>query len=121
MPALVEAQQITSKASQVGFDWQSVDQVFDKMKEELNELTAARQTGVREDVEDEFGDVLFVMVNLARFLKIDPEQALRRTNAKFRKRLAYVELQLRERGKRLNDSNIEEMESLWQEAKAAAL
>ncbi len=121
MPALVEAQQITSKASQVGFDWQSVDQVFDKMKEELNELTAARQTGVREDVEDEFGDVLFVMVNLARFLKIDPEQALRRTNAKFRKRLAYVELQLRERGKRLNDSNIEEMEGLWQEAKAAAL
>ncbi len=98
MPALVEAQQITSKAAQVGFDWQSVDQVFDKMHEELNELANARNSAVHEEIEDEFGDILFVLVNIARFLKVDPEQALRKTNAKFRKRFGYIEDQLRAGG-----------------------
>jgi MazG family protein len=119
MPALVEAQQITSKAAQVGFDWHNVDQVFEKMHEELDELASARVSAVHDEIEDEFGDVLFVLVNVARFLKVDPEQALRKTNAKFRKRFGYIEDRLREQGKRLGDSNIDEMEGLWQQAKVA--
>ncbi len=119
LPALVEAQQIASRAAGAGFDWDHVDRVFDKMQEELDELARARQSGDQAAVEDEMGDLLFVLVNVARFLKVDPEQALRRTNAKFRQRFGYVETQLRERGKRLPDSNLDEMEALWQEAKRA--
>jgi MazG family protein len=100
-PALVEAQQVASRAAGVGFDWENVEQVFDKMREELDELRAARESGKAEDIEDEFGDILFVMVNVARFLKVDPEQALRKTNAKFRRRFNHVEDRLRERGKAL--------------------
>jgi MazG family protein len=117
LPALVEAQQIASRAAGAGFDWNHVDQVFEKMHEELDELARARESADQPAVEDEVGDLLFVLVNVARFLKVDPEQALRRTNAKFRKRFGYVESQLRERGKRLPESNIDEMEALWQEAK----
>lgn len=119
MPALVEAQQIASKAAHTGFDWEHVDQVFDKLHEELDELAQARKSAVREEIEDELGDILFVLVNVARFLAIDPEQALRKTNAKFRKRFAFVEDRLRERGKALEDSDIDEMEGLWQQAKRA--
>lgn len=117
MPALVEAQQIASKAARTGFDWDNIEQVFEKMHEELNELAQARRSAVHEEIEDEFGDILFVLVNVARFLKIDPEQALRRTNAKFRVRFGYVEDRLRERGKTLEQSDITEMEDLWQQAK----
>src|ERR1700733_12208477 len=83
LPALVEAQQIASRAAGAGFDWENVDQVFDKLNEELGELKAASSQDERED---ELGDMLFVIVNIARFLKVDPEKALRRTNAKFRAR-----------------------------------
>lgn len=117
MPALVEAQQIASRASQAGFDWDNIDQVFTKMHEELDELSRARASAVPEEIEDEFGDILFVLVNIARFLKVDPEQALRKTNAKFRRRFGFIEARLRERGKTLADSNITEMEDLWQQAK----
>jgi len=116
-PALVEAQQVSSKAAGAGFDWENIEQVFDKMHEELDELREARESGTRDKVEDEFGDILFVMVNIARFLKIDPEQALRRTNAKFRKRFNLVEDGLSDRGRTLAESNIQEMEELWQQAK----
>lgn len=119
MPALVEAQQITSKAARVGFDWEHVDQVFDKLKEELGELARARESGVQDDIEDELGDLLFVLVNMARFLKVDPEQALRKTNGKFRRRFGYVEQRLREQSKTLEGSTIAEMEELWQQAKQA--
>lgn len=119
MPALVEAQQIASKAAHTGFDWENVDQVFDKMHEELDELAHARASSVQEHIEDELGDLLFVIVNVARFLKVDPEQALRKTNAKFRRRFAYVEDRLAENGKQLKESDITEMESLWQQAKKA--
>ena len=112
MPALVEAQQISSKAAGVGFDWEDADQVLDKMDEELEELASARMHGSREEMEGEIGDLLFVIVNLARFLKVDPEQALRKTNAKFRKRFAHVENHLE-----LPGATIEQMEKLWQEAK----
>jgi uncharacterized protein YabN with tetrapyrrole methylase and pyrophosphatase domain len=85
--------------------------------QELAEFAEARANGSREKLEDELGDMLFVLVNLARFVKVDPEQALRRTNAKFRRRFGYVEQKLAERGRSAKESSIEEMESLWQEAK----
>jgi len=118
LPALVEAQQIASRAARAGFDWENVDQVLDKLKEELSELDAARRHGRREDVEDELGDMLFVIVNVARFLKVDPEQALRGTNAKFRRRFAQVENGISASGKTLEQATIPEMEALWQAAKA---
>jgi MazG family protein len=117
LPALVEAQQIASRAAQVGFDWENPEQVIEKLHEELAELAEARRNAAQHDLEDEIGDLLFVLVNLARFVKVDPEQALRGTNAKFRKRFGFIERKLAERGKKLEDSNIREMEALWQEAK----
>jgi len=118
MPALVEAAQIASRAAGVGFDWENIEQVIDKLHEELRELHEARRAPVHEEVEGELGDLLFVVVNMARFLKVDPEQALRRTNAKFRQRFGYLERRLAEQGKSLEESSIEEMEALWQEAKS---
>jgi len=113
LPALVEAQQISSKAAGVGFDWENPGQVLEKLDEELRELAAARESQSREEMEGEIGDLLFVLVNLARFLKVDSEQALRKTNAKFRKRFAHVESRAT-----LPGATLEEMEALWQEAKA---
>jgi MazG family protein len=118
LPALVEAQQITSRAATVGFDWPGVAPVLEKLHEELDEFESARRAGSPEQLEDELGDLLFVLVNLARFVKVDPEQALRKTNAKFRRRFGHVEEKLAERGASPADSNIEEMESLWQQAKS---
>ena len=117
MPALVEAQQISSKAAGSGFDWENIHQVADKVREELAELEQARAEENKDEIEGELGDLLFTIVNLARFLKVDPEQALRRTNAKFRKRFAHVEKGLEAQGKKLRDANIQEMEELWQQAK----
>ena len=117
MPALVEAQQISSKAAGAGFDWEGVEQVLEKVHEELDELAESRTVGSQEEMEGEVGDLLFTIVNVARFLKVDPEQALRRTNAKFRRRFAHVEQTLANGGKTLQDSSISEMEGLWQEAK----
>ena len=118
LPALVEAQQITSRAANVGFDWTDADHVLEKLREELKEFESARQSGSHEQIEDELGDLLFVLVNLARFVKVDPEQALRKTNAKFRRRFGHVEQKLAERGISPAESNIAEMESLWQQAKS---
>jgi tetrapyrrole methylase family protein/MazG family protein len=117
LPALVEAQQIASRAARAGFDWENPDQVLEKLHEELAEFDQARRNASQPELEDELGDLLFVLVNLARFVKVDPEQALRRTNAKFRDRFGYIERKLAERGRKLEDSNIGEMEALWQEAK----
>jgi MazG family protein len=117
LPALVEAQQIASRAAQAGFDWENPEQVLEKLDEELAEFDAARRSGSAAELEDEMGDLLFVLVNLARFVKVDPEQALRRSNAKFRRRFGYVEQKLAERGKQPSESSLEEMEALWQEAK----
>lgn len=117
LPALVEAQQIASRAAHVGFDWENAEQVLEKLREELAEFHEARANGAQERVEDEFGDLLFVLVNLARFVKVDPEQALRRTNAKFRRRFGYLERKLAGQGKSLAEASMEEMEALWQESK----
>lgn len=116
-PALTEAAQISRKAASAGFDWPNIGQVLDKVREELDELAEARSRGNTHDVEGELGDLLFTIVNVARFLKVDPEQALRRTNTKFRQRFAHVEQQLAARGRDFSQSNLEEMEALWQEAK----
>jgi MazG family protein len=117
LPALVEAQQITSRAAQVGFDWENPEQVLEKLQEEASEFTEARRGGSPAALENELGDMLFTLVNLARFVKLDPEQALRATNAKFRRRFGYIERKLAERGKKPADATLEEMEALWQEAK----
>lgn len=121
LPALVEAQQISSRAAGAGFDWPNIDQVFDKLREELAELDGARAGAQQEHVEGEIGDLLFVIVNLARFLKADPEQALRKTNAKFRKRFAHVEAGLQAAGKTTQEATLEEMEQHWQDAKQKGL
>jgi len=121
LPALVEAQQIASRAAGAGFDWENAEQVIEKLHEEMAEFDQARRNASQAELEDEMGDLLFVLVNLARFVKVDPEQALRRTNAKFRKRFGYIERRLGEAGKTLAQSNIEEMEALWQEAKRSSI
>ena len=121
LPALVEAQQIASRAAGAGFDWENVGQVLDKLREEMAELDAARATGRRDEMEDEIGDLLFVVVNIARFLKVDPEQALRGTNAKFRRRFAHVEEGLAAQGQTPQQATIDQMESLWQAAKRQKL
>ena len=120
LPALVEATQLTSRAAGVGFDWPNAGQVLEKLDEELKELAEARQGASREEIEGELGDVLFVLVNLARFLAVDPEQALRRTNRKFRERFGYVERKLKEAGKSPSEATLEEMDALWNEAKRGA-
>jgi MazG family protein len=117
LPALIEAQQITSRAAGVGFDWETPEQVLGKLEEELTEFEAARKSASPSELEDELGDLLFVIVNLARFVKIDPEQALRRTNAKFRQRFGYIEQRLSQQNRQVSGTNIEELEALWQEAK----
>lgn len=113
-PAVMESQQITSKAAKAGFDWANIDQVFEKVQEEIRELEEARRSGSKEEIEHEFGDVLGTVVNLARFLNIDAEQALRKTNSRFRRRFSYVENHAT-----LPGASIEEMEARWQEAKLA--
>ena len=112
LPALVEAQQISSKAAAVGFDWEHPGQVLEKLDEELQELAEARESGTPAELEGEIGDLFFVLVNLARKLKVDPEQSLRKTNAKFRKRFAHVE-----KNATLPGATLAEMEALWQDAK----
>jgi MazG family protein len=117
LPALVEAAQISRRAAGAGFDWPDLDQVIEKVCEELTELESARQSQSPDAMESEIGDLLFTIVNVARFLQVDPEQALRRSNAKFRERFAHVERSLESRGKTLQDATLDEMEALWQAAK----
>lgn len=119
LPALVEAQQISSKAARSGFDWRSIDEVFAKLQEELTELDDARAGGTHVEIESEIGDLLFTVVNIARFLKVDPEQALRGSNARFRRRFGRVEHGLAQHGKTTSDASLDEMEALWQRAKQA--
>jgi MazG family protein len=117
LPALVEAQQISTRAALVGFDWDDASQVLNKLHEELGEFDEAQRNASQPEIEGELGDLLFVLVNLARFVKVDPEQALRKTNAKFRQRFGYIERKLGERGKSPEEATIAEMEALWEESK----
>jgi MazG family protein len=132
-PALMEAHQLTTKAARVGFDWERVEQVFDKLHEEIEELRAAisEQQGARSGdgpdeegattrVREEVGDLLFAVTNIARHLGAEPEAALKLTNRKFRRRFRYIERRLAEQGRGVGSATLEEMEELWQEAKRGA-
>ncbi len=117
LPALIKAQRMQEKAAGVGFDWKTKDQVWDKFQEELSELDDALSNGDAEAIEDEFGDVLFSLINYARFLKINPESALERTNQKFMYRFQYIEAQAKAQGTSIEKLSINQMEAFWQEAK----
>ncbi len=133
MPALQEAHKISSKAAHVGFDWPEVQGLFEKLSEETRELqehlnglpaagsNSSQKTQIpqelRAQVEGEVGDLFFVLVNIARYLSVDPESALRKTNRKFRRRFGWLEEQLRQQGRTLEQATLEEMETLWQQAK----
>ena len=125
-PALMEAHQLTTKAARVGFDWQNVDDIFEKLAEEVEELREAireqREAGGEAEfarVREEVGDLLFAVTNVARHLRVEPEAALKLTNRKFRRRFRYIEQSLRSRGRDIRDATLEEMEELWQEAKSS--
>ena len=117
LPALVKANRIQDKVSGVGFDWEEPQQVFEKLQEELEELQHEVNENNIEKIEAEFGDVLFSMINYARFLKVDPENALERTNKKFIKRFQYLEGKAKELGKSLSEMTLAEMDVFWEEAK----
>ncbi|MEZ5840659.1 MAG: nucleoside triphosphate pyrophosphohydrolase [Hyphomicrobiales bacterium] len=118
LPALRQAVKLQQRAGTVGFDWNDVHAVLDKLREETDEIAVEIETGAGHDrLEDELGDVLFVIANLARHLHIDPEQALQRTNGKFRRRFRYIEENLAAAGVTTSDATLAEMEALWQEAK----
>ncbi len=117
LPGLLHALRIQEKAAAGGFDWKRAGDVFGKVEEEMRELSGAVEAGDTENIREEFGDLLFSLVNYARFLKIDPEDALRRTIGKFRDRFTYVEGELRKRGKTPAESTLTEMDILWNEAK----
>lgn len=118
MPALLKAYRIQEKARAVGFDWEEPQQVFEKVKEEILELDIeAKKENNIEKIEDEFGDVLFSLINYARFIKVNPEDALERTNKKFIKRFNYMEGKIKAQGKQLADCTLAEMDVYWNEAK----
>ena len=116
LPALMRAEKLTKRAARINFDWPSSNEVLAKLDEELAELKAAEASGDQEHIAEEMGDILFVMANLARKLKVDPEDALRRANAKFTRRFHYIETKLAERG-RTGPQPLNDMEALWVEAK----
>lgn len=118
LPALLRAWKLQKRAARVGFDWPDASHVLDKIVEEARELAAARDRRSHDEIEEEFGDLLFVMANLARHLGVEPEQALRRTNAKFIRRFEAIERKLAERGKTPEQSDLAEMDALWDEVKA---
>ncbi len=133
MPALLEGLKLSKKAAHVGFDWPSIDGIFEKLEEEAEELRreveripegrgeagAGVSAELQGRLQDEVGDLLFTVVNLARYLEVDPEAALRQTNRKFRRRFGHVETRLRAEGKELGEASLEEMERHWQGAKGS--
>ena len=121
LPALMKAQKITEKASRVGFDWEHVDQVFAKVLEELHEFEETMGTGDCGRMEEELGDLLFAIVNLGRFLSLNPEDALRKTIDRFSRRFAHIEETMHTRGVNIREASLEEMERLWEEAKTTEI
>jgi len=117
LPGLLRAQKLQKKAAKQGFDWDKIDDVFDKLDEEVAEFKEAVLSGKETDMTSELGDIIFVLVNIAKFKKIDAEEALRATNNKFIKRFQYIEAEVTKRGKTLKETSLEELEKYWQEAK----
>lgn len=117
LPAMVKANRIQDKVAGVGFDWEQPEQVFEKLQEELGELQEEVAQGNKDRIESEFGDVLFSMINYARFLGINPENALERTNKKFSKRFQFLENEAQKQGKALKDMSLAEMDTYWNKAK----
>jgi ATP diphosphatase len=118
LPALMRAEKLTKRAARIGFDWPDADSVLEKLEEELGELAEARERADAADIRDEYGDILFVIANLGRKLGVDPEDALRRANAKFTRRFEGVERRLHETGG-LEGRSLEEMEAFWRAEKEA--
>ena len=118
MPALLKAYRIQEKARAVGFDWEKPEQVFEKVQEELQEFSTEIKNKNQAAAEKEFGDVLFSLINYARFVNINPEDALEHTNQKFIKRFAHMEMRVKEQGKQIADCKLEELDGYWNEAKA---
>ena len=117
LPAIQRAEKLQKRAATVGFDWPEPVQVLDKIEEEIAELREAMLQGEHHRIEDELGDVMFAMVNLARHVQVKPELAVRSTNAKFERRFNYIESHLQLQGRSIEDASLEEMEALWQQAK----
>ncbi len=116
-PALLEGQKLTKKAAKVGFDWENTNQIFDKLEEEVSELNEAIGQNSSEKISEEVGDILFVVLNLARKLEVDAETALKKTNRKFRGRFAFIETELKKDEKSLEEASLAEMDLLWNAAK----
>jgi tetrapyrrole methylase family protein / MazG family protein len=117
LPALLKAARLTEKASRVGFDWERIDDVFAKLDEEIAELRAAVDSGRKEEIHDELGDLLFTVANIARKLEIPPEEALQSTNRKFKQRFEVIESTLRKQNRSFEETTLEEMDAMWNEAK----
>jgi MazG family protein len=117
LPALQRAHRLQEKAAKVGFDWEKKEDVWKKVIEEIEEMHSSEKGGSREELEDEIGDVFFALVNYSRFLGINPENALRRTNEKFISRFNYIENKVNASGRKISDSNLEEMDKYWEESK----
>lgn len=117
LPALVRAQRIQSRAARVGFEWDKLGDVFKKLEEELEEFRTALENKKQPEIEDELGDLFFVLVNIARFVGVNPEDALRKTISKFISRFRYIEMKAADTGKSLSDMTLEEMDAFWDEAK----
>lgn len=118
MPALIKAYRLQQKTAKVGFEWETTQQVWDKVEEEQQELQEALEHKNQKDIEDEFGDLMFALVNYARFINVDPEAALEKTNIKFKKRFEYIEQQAKNQNIKLENMTLAEMDDLWNEAKS---
>ena len=119
LPALMRAEKLQKRAARVGFDWPDIEGVFAKISEETNEVSDAIESGEQDAIEDEIGDLIFAVTNLARKTGIDPEKALRRTNVKFSKRFKFIEAEAKAQGRAVSHMDLDEMEALWQAAKNA--
>lgn len=117
LPSLLRAHRIQSRASKAGFDWEHVDGALEKLEEELHEFRAALKSKKQSEIEDEMGDVFFSLVNISRFAGVNPEDALRKTISKFISRFRYIEMKAAEKGEKLSDMPLQEMDALWEEAK----
>ena len=117
MPSIIQAQRLQQKASYAGFDWKNSKDVWNKINEELEELKIAEKSGDINHIENELGDAIFSLVNLARFLDISAENALRQTNDKFKNRFRYIESIIEEKGMKFEDTDLNELDKYWEEAK----